>query len=254
MKWLIINLCLLCGSLKACPDSSEVGFLKHLAQEQLWTERIAFIDQHRSDTCSRWLLERAWTEAQRKQENRCDSIFHSISFSRAQSQGFGDFYRLYLFRTRQLEKLKQDSLLGSDARYCLSLLIEKNPVMQMDKRFDRLHSIHTEFVKLKHKSVLLAGMFSIIPGFGKLYCGYHKQAQMNWIVQGGLGIILTEIILEKGIDNGLFYSAAALAGTFWLGSIYGTMRSLKKEKKDRLDALYLEITDRFLSAYGNYPF
>lgn len=254
MKWLIISLSLLSSFLHACPDSSEVRLLKHLAQEQLWIERIALIDQHRADTCERWPLERAWTENQRKHFSSCDSILNRISFPTAVQNGFGNFYRLHLFRTRALSVLQADSLLDADARYCLNILQERAPTLNEKTRFDRLNSLYDEYSKVKSKSVFLAGLFSIIPGCGKLYCGYRKQAVMNWIVQGGLGIILTEIIIEKGTENGFFYSAAALAGTFWLGSIYGTMRSLKKEKKDRLDALYLEITDRFLAAYGHYPF
>jgi hypothetical protein len=254
MKWLIISLCLWSTFLHACPDSSEVRLLKHLAQEQLWIERIELIDQHRADTCERWQLERAWTENQRKHFGSCDSILNHISFPSAVQNGFGNFYRLHLFRTRALTALQADSLLDEDARYCLNILQERKPILNEAARFDRLNALYAEYSKVKSKSVFLAGLFSIIPGGGKLYCGYRKQAVMNWIVQGGMGIILTEIIIEKGTDNGFFYSAAAVAGTFWLGSIYGTMRSLKKEKKDRLDALYLEITDRFMAAYGHYPF
>jgi hypothetical protein len=132
-------------------------------------------------------------------------------------------------------------------------LTNKSDSLQNKLGYQRINIRYTEWKNVEKKSEFLAGFFSLVPGLGKLYCGYRKQALMSFIANVGLGAITLETLLKRGPQDALFYEAAALAATFYGGSIYGTVNSLQKEKKDRLDALYLEITERFLASFAVYP-
>jgi hypothetical protein len=254
MKWLIISCFLISGFLNACPTELQKKLLKHLATEQLWTERFEMISSNREQKCMRWDMELAWTLIQVKKYTEADSVLQLYPTKTIDSCGWKNMRIWNLFKQRNILQLKNETELNIEFNYCQMLLTQKNVILRDSNTFDRINDAFSEYNNIMRKSTFLAGLISIVPGMGKLYCGYNKQVVTNIILQGALGLIITEIVLRKGTDSGVFFAATALAATFWLGSIYGTVVSLKKEKKDRLDALYIEITDRFLTTYIQYPY
>ena len=253
MRLLLISLLLLSGQLWACPDSTERILLRHLATPDRWEERLTLCTKHVLDTCETWQLERAWTLDRLHRLEEADAAYQKKKTAWTPADTFMPAYIWHLFQTRQLPVLSTLNHHLPEVDYCLQLLQEQPDSLIEQTAYTHLNSAYREYRSTAQKSVLLAGLLSVIPGLGKAYCGYRKQAVMSVIINTGLGIILTETLLRQGFGSAVFYGALALSSTFWIGSVYGTVVSLKKEKKDRLDALYLEITDHFLSAYARYP-
>jgi hypothetical protein len=251
MKLLIISLLFMLSEMSviACPDSLEHAFLLHLTENKLWTERLAYTEQKAKDTCSEWKLEHAFSLSKLENFNAADSIYKTIK-----NPGKFEKHSIWIaFKTKNLDRLKEQIQGNSEAIYCLNLLTENKDTLLNKQGYNRLNNRYNEWRAVEKKSEFLAGFLSLIPGMGKLYCGYRKQAFMSMVVNTGLGLMTVEALLKRGPQDAVFYAFAGLAATFWMGSVYGTVQSLQKEKKDRLDALYLEITDRFLATYAVYP-
>lgn len=250
MRLLIINLFILWANLAvACPDSLERAFLLHLTENNLWTERLIYTQQKTNSSCNEWKLEHAYSLSQTNNFHQADSIYSTC----AELSSFNK-HRIYVaFKKRNLAWLNTQNNLPSEAVYCLKLINSEIDSLIDAPNHKRLNTKYLEWRAIDRKSVLLAGVLSIIPGLGKAYCGYRKQAIMSLIVNTGLAAMLIEVIYKRGTEDALFYAISGIAGTFWAGSIYGTMASLKKEKNNHLDALYLEITEHFLLDYAHYP-
>lgn len=215
----------------------------------MWSERLAFTAEMDHRNCETWKLEHAFSLSMMKQFGESDSMYHTCN-------QFGEFknHRIWTaFKTRNTAWLSTVENLSDQAAYCLSLLTNKPDSLKNKQGYQRLNIRYTEWQNVEKKSEFLAGFLSLVPGLGKLYCGYRKQAFMSFIANIGLGAITLEALLKRGPEDAMFYAAVALTATFYGGSIYGTVNSLQKEKKDRLDALYLEITERFLASYAAYP-
>ncbi len=251
MRLLIISFfTLLMGeTFGSCPDSLQQKFLKHLTENKMWSERLAFTAEMDHKNCETWKLEHAFSLSMTKQFVQSDSIYNACN----QLNEFKNHRIWIAFKTRNTLWLSKAENLPDQAAYCLSLLITKPDSLHKKQGYQRLNNRYFEWQNVDKKSEFLAGFFSLVPGLGKLYCGYRKQALMSFIANVGLGAITLETLLKRGPQDALFYAVASLAATFYGGSIYGTVNSLQKEKKDRLDALYLEITERFLASYAAYP-
>lgn len=251
MRLRIISLLfmLLGKSIIACPDKLEHAFLLHLTENKLWTERFAYTEQKAKDTCSEWKLEHAFSLSKMENFTAADSIYKTIK-----NPGKFEKHSIWIaFKIRNLDQLKAQIRDNTEALYCLNLLTKSKDTLLNIQGYNRLNNRYNEWRAVEKKSAFLAGFLSLIPGMGKLYCGYRKQAYMSMIVNTGLGLMTIETLLKRGPQDAVFYALAGLTATFWAGSVYGTVQSLQKEKKDRLDALYLEITDRFLASYAVYP-
>jgi hypothetical protein len=251
MKLLTINLFLIGIWIQAsaCPDSLQRAFLKHLTQQEMWIERLAYTGPMAKDTCDLWKLEHAFSLSKMNLNQQADSVYQScINLAEFRK------HRIYIaFKSRNITWLSAQTDLPSKATYCLKLLNKQVDSLFDDRAYHRLNNRYIEWEEVDRKSAFLAGVLSVIPGLGKAYAGYRRQAIMSLIVNAGLGAILIETIIQRGSTDALFYAVAGLAGTFWAGSIYGTVASLQKEKKDRLNALYIEISDRFLADFAHYP-
>lgn len=251
MKLLTINLFLvgLWFQVSACPDSLQRAFLKHLTTREMWIERLAYTSEKAKDTCDLWKQEHAFSLSKLDLYLQADSVFQTCT-------KLSEFknHRIYTaFKSRNISWLNAQTDLPPKAEYCLKLLSKKVDSLLDDRAYHRLNNRYIEWVEVDRKSAFLAGTLSIIPGLGKAYAGYRRQAIMSLIVNAGLGAILVETIIQRGTTDALFYAVAGLASTFWAGSIYGTAASLQKEKKDRLNALYIEISDSFLADFAHYP-
>jgi hypothetical protein len=251
MKLLTINLFLfgIWFQVSACPDSLQQAFLKHLTQKEMWIERLEFTGDKMLDTCNLWKLEHAFSLSKMNLNQQADSVYQSCT-------KLAEFnkHRIYTaFKSRNITWLNAQTDLPSKATYCLKLLNKQVDSLFDDQAYHRLNNRYIEWKEVDRKSAFLAGVLSVVPGLGKAYAGYRRQAIMSLIVNAGLGAILIETIVQRGSTDALFYAVTGLAGTFWAGSIYGTVASLQKEKQDRLNALYIEISDRFLADFAHYP-
>ena len=134
------------------------------------------------------------------------------------------------------------------ARYELGWLhVEQGQWRRADRLFDRiaptnqdrlqvprLRQLLSESDAIPAKNPTTAGVLSIVPGGGQLYCGRHRDALTAFLINGGLIWAAWE-----AFDNDL----VALGGVitfvefgFYAGNIYGAAGSARKYNRDQVEA------------------
>ena len=246
-----------CLNAQPCPDSSQQALLKHFSQPELLEERLHWLNgQLRNDSCFRLKAEKAWTFAHLNKPEKAVAEYERISPEELHLSGFEKDYIRCLFQTGKSELLlKNAGRWPQEANYAARLLHLNLDVDSLSdqKKYSRVNDRYLEYRTIRKKSVVLAGLFSLIPGCGKWYIGRGREGRNSAILTGLTGGILVEVILLKGIKSGFVYPAAALFGIFYLGSVYGTVATLVKNKHDFKEQLRFEITRNLLADYGIYP-
>lgn len=96
--------------------------------------------------------------------------------------------------------------------------------------------------KVKHRSPLVAGVFSaILPGSGKVYAGYKGQAIAAFIPCLVFGAVATENYIKDGPADAKFIAAAGVFSVFYIGNIWGSALSVKTYREQQNNETYTSI-------------
>jgi len=101
-----------------------------------------------------------------------------------------------------------------------------SPQFRKEKTVDNLSETLKTDRKIAHKNPKLAGVLSVIPGAGQLYCGRFKDALSAFTINGGLIWAAVE-----SFDNelyGLGTTITVFGLGFYAGNIYGAITSTHK--------------------------
>lgn len=91
-----------------------------------------------------------------------------------------------------------------------------------------LNTLHSDIVKFKRKSPLLAGVLSaIIPGAGKIYAGKVGSGISNFFTVGILGAVTYESYSKGGLSNPKTVIFASLFSIAYAATVYGSVYSVK---------------------------
>lgn len=91
-----------------------------------------------------------------------------------------------------------------------------------------------EIVNYHQKRPILAAVFSsVIPGSGKLYTRRKGEALAAIFMNTMLGVVAWENYRKKGPESATFIVSATVFGVFYLGNIYGSYYSVKRDKEIR---------------------
>jgi uncharacterized protein len=82
---------------------------------------------------------------------------------------------------------------------------------------------------VRTKSPALAGVLSIIPGLGKIYCGKTKDGIYSFVFISVLGYLTYDTYTKGAYSSSLIWGSSFV--TFYLGNIYGSVDAAKNEKK-----------------------
>jgi len=105
-------------------------------------------------------------------------------------------------------------------------------------------------VLLKQKSPFLAGaMSTIIPGSGKFYTKNWKDGLISTFIIGGLAWQAYRSFSKKGVSSAYGWATASIGFGFYLGNIYGSVKSAKKYNKRKNNQLIYEAKDIFISNF-----
>jgi len=217
-------------------------------------ERIAFLEPENLQ--NKYLLITSYRKAQEYQQALTRfNIFFYNNLSNIPAD-FAEEYVKLLLLTRQdslaLSYLNTNESLNQELKqnYQLSaLLLQKKwndafnfamsyPVTN-EKMNSQLHLLAFEAKRIKYKSPALAGFMSaVVPGTGKFYTKYWKDGIIAMLFVG-----LNAWQAYRGFDKYGKKSAygwifAGLSATFYLGNIYGSVKSAKKYNKNLDNELY----------------
>ncbi len=118
------------------------------------------------------------------------------------------------------------------------------------QNFYREQSLIDKGLNLKLKSPFLAGFMSgIVPGSGKFYTKNWKDGLISTIMIAGLGWQSYRSFSTKGVSSAYGWVTAGLGFGFYLGNIYGSVKSAKKYNKQKNHLLIHEAKDLFLSDF-----
>lgn len=195
-------------------------------------------------------------------------IFDQISVSCDEKYQNPSYYMMYLIylamnepglgisELSNFEKVVSDPVLKNLAAYeklWFYLRFGKNQqavnqIKKIDKDFKNRFNIyqieeHIPYFDKKQKSPALAGVFSIIPGGGYLYCNRYKDASFAFFVNSILAAASYE-----AFDNDLNVIGAltaVLTAGFYSGNIYGGIRAAEVENRLYRQNLYESVESRF---------
>ncbi len=216
-------------------DSLNQKMLEHLNRPHDEAIRLRFTEHFKNDTNAAWQAERAISFYKVANYTKSAQILESLDSMQRVIHRVEDYHLtsgLAIGNINVLQDKKEYS------NY-LALFTKSN--MDLSAYSDKVQLRYKKYQHVKRKSILLAGLLSTIPGLGKAYCGYNRQAQSSVVVQSFFGIITAESIYRYGLQSAVGQTALSVSGLWWLSGIYGTMKSLKKEKRDRKIALIKAI-------------
>ncbi len=100
------------------------------------------------------------------------------------------------------------------------------------------------------KSPLLAGVLStLIPGLGKAYTGDWKDGIVSLIFTGGMAFQAVRKFNQFGANNYRPWVYTAIGSGFYLGNIYGSVKSAKNKNRKKINQLQHEASDLFNAYY-----
>lgn len=212
-------------------DSLNVKMLEHLNRPHDEIIRLRFTEQFQNDTSVAWQAERAISFYKVEDYKSAADILETLDSTERVIHNVENYHVASNLAIGNIEALHNNKNYSS-----YSALFTQNKI-DLSAYSDKVQLRYNKYWSVKRKSILLAGLLSTIPGLGKVYCGYHRQARSSLFVQVFFGIISTESLYRYGIQSAVGQAALSVSGLWWLSGIYGTMKSLKKEKSDRKAAL-----------------
>lgn len=243
----------------------EYPFLKHLAREKLYTERL-FVLENISDSVpsTRYYLEKAWTFHALGRYDPALHLYTSLPSDSILTGSFRNDYFDLLFKTHSLKQLQQQlgnpSVANDPAtrKYAVSVGLMQlgyDPqtigTLQLDPAIE---TSYRKYFKASKKSGALAGLYSAaIPGAGKLYAGKKRQGLNMFILNAALGLQTLESYQKAGGNSARFIVFGSLFSVLYISNIYGAVKSVIKSRHDEQKQLHYEILHHYLAPVPVYP-
>jgi hypothetical protein len=112
-----------------------------------------------------------------------------------------------------------------------------------EKEEHRLGTYHQKLSSYRHKSPLLAGIYSaVLPGAGKFYAGKKKQGIASFLPIASLGLVTYEAYRKGGAGSARFLAFGSLFSLFYVGNIWGSVLSVKIKQNE----FYREYDNKIL--------
>ncbi len=111
-------------------------------------------------------------------------------------------------------------------------------------------SITDKALSRKRKSPFAAGFLSmIIPGLGKAYTGDWKDGLVSLIFTSGLAVQAVRKFNQHGANNYRPWIYTAIGSGFYLGNVFGSVKSAKNKNIKFVNGLQHEASDLYNSYY-----
>jgi len=135
---------------------------------------------------------------------------------------------LRCFQLAGIALLKRDykAFLPEQQQFTYSSYIFEKEEHRMQLYYDKLRGF-------KHKSPLLAGVYSaLLPGAGKWYAGKKKQGVAAFLPIISLAALTYEAYRKDGVKSARFIGFGTLFTIFYIGDIWGSTLSVKIRRNE----------------------
>ena len=103
---------------------------------------------------------------------------------------------------------------------------------------------------LKRKSpALAAGLSTIIPGLGKVYCKNWKDGLISLVFVGANAFSAYRGFSQNGVSSVYGWVFTGIGTAFYAGNIYGSYKSAKRYNRDQENLLQHEVEHYFYSGF-----
>ncbi len=127
-------------------------------------------------------------------------------------------------------------LLTHNWKVSKSYLTEVN--YKSDKTLSTYYENTLEGLNLNYKKPWLAGtMSALVPGLGKVYSGYYKDGIIAFLMTGISAFQAYRGYNAKGANSGIFIIYTGMTAGFYLGNIYGSIKSARQKNKRLNEAI-----------------
>jgi TM2 domain-containing membrane protein YozV len=101
-----------------------------------------------------------------------------------------------------------------------------------DKTLTHYYNFSQEGLRINYKKPLLAATLStLVPGLGKVYTGYYKDGIIAFVMTGLSAYQAYRGYNARGVKSGLFIIYAGMTTGFYIGNIYGAVKSAKLKNR-----------------------
>lgn len=244
---------------------NERKFIRHLTNEGLLTERLYVLNQLSDSTSTLVKAEKAWTWHALGHYTSALRIYNTVPFDSLQKHGFaGNYLRLLCWADslplaeRYAHRLNttalQDTQLANKIVLAIRLMRHQYPLANVQELPENLRYSYAAYNKALSKSAFVATVYSIlVPGLGKVYLGKPRQGWNMLLANLFFGLQAAESYVRAGPQSLRFIAFGSLFAVFYTGNIYGTVKGLKKTRKDMRLKLKYELEEYYLSDYALHP-
>ncbi|HVU55689.1 MAG TPA: hypothetical protein VHD83_11585 [Puia sp.] len=251
--------------------SKELRFAQYLQDKEAAPEAIRVLEQVDTTTLSRaqkdslfYML--GWAAYSTRQLDQSIGSFLKVSpdFSKYEkSRFFAAYCQAFQGRSDSaVDGLRQLVLPDSTIRELRSLQLAGMALLKRDykaflpqqqqftyssyifeKEERRMQLYYDKLKGFKHKSPLLAGVYSaLVPGAGKWYAGKKKQGIAAFLPIISLAALTYEGYRKDGVKSARFIGFGALFTIFYIGDIWGSTLSVKIRRNE----FYKEYDNKIL--------
>lgn len=157
-----------------------------------------------------------------------------LELNRKSITKFNEAYRPKIILLNGLTHAKKDNWEGSF--YSFEKLSQYKPYQQIANVNKKITQKALDF---KYKSPKLAGLLSIIPGLGYAYTGHKQTAVTAFLVNSLIGYATYTNIKNSNYGMGILTGVFNLS--FYLGNIYGGIKSAKRYNEKQKNSLIKKI-------------
>lgn len=157
-----------------------------------------------------------------------------LELNRKSITKFNEAYKPKIILLNGLTHAKKDNWEGSF--YSFEKLSQYKPYQQIA---DVNKKITQKALDFKYKSPKLAGLLSIIPGLGYAYTGHRQTAVTAFLVNSLIGYATYTNIKNSNYGMGILTGVFNLS--FYLGNIYGGIKSAKRYNEKQKNSLIKKI-------------
>ncbi len=117
-----------------------------------------------------------------------------------------------------------------------SYLISEN--YKEDKTLSKYYDNAVQGLNTNYKKPWLAGtMSTLVPGLGKVYTGNYKDGIIAFLVTGISAFQAVRGYNSKGLNSGIFILYSGVFTGFYLGNIYGSVKSARQKNRKLNEAI-----------------